>query len=59
MIEYTGKTNINEKINALLDEMLKDEDFIYSINILEKRINEKISELTIELIEKRTSMPNF
>lgn len=41
MIKYEGKSDIKEKIKESLDEMLKDEDFIYTIQIYESRENEK------------------
>lgn len=59
MIVYTGKTDIKEKINSVIDEMLKDEDFKYTIQVYENRENEKISKFMVELINIEDSMPNF
>ncbi len=59
MIVYTGKTDIKEKINNLIDEMLKDEDFKYTIQVYENRENEKISKFMVEVINIEDSMPNF
>lgn len=44
-IRYDGKTNINEKVNNLLREMINDEDLTYTIAIYEDRKNEKINKL--------------
>ncbi len=59
MIVYTGKTDIKEKINSVIDEMLKDEDFKYTIQVYENRENEKISKFMVEVINIEDSMPNF
>ena len=59
MIKYEGKTDIKEKINSVIDEMLKDEDFKYTIQVYENRENEKISKFMVELINIEDSMPNF
>lgn len=59
MIVYTGKTDIKAKINSLIDEMLKDEDFKYTIQVYENRENEKISKFMVEVINIENSMPNF
>lgn len=59
MIVYTGKTDIKEKINNLIDEMLKDEDFKYTIQVYENRENEKIRKFIVEVINIEDSMPNF
>lgn len=59
MIVYTGKTDIKEKINNLIDEMLIDEDFKYTIQVYENRENERISKFMVEVINIEDSMPNF
>lgn len=59
MIVYTGRTDIKEKINSVIDEMLKDEDFKYTIQVYENRENEKISKFMVEVINIEDSMPNF
>lgn len=59
MIKYEGKTDIKEKIKEVLDEMLKDEDFTYTIQIYESRENEKISKFMMEVAEIKSSMPDF
>jgi hypothetical protein len=59
MIEYTGKTDIKEKILNMIDEMLQDEDFVYTIQVYENRENEKISKFMVEVINIKDSMPNF
>ncbi len=59
MINYTGKTNLKEKIEQTLEEMLNDTDFIYTIQIYESRENEKISKFMMEVINIENSMPNF
>ena len=59
MIKYEGKTDIKEKIKEVLDEMLKDEDFTYTIQIYESRENEKISKFMMEVVDIEKSMPNF
>ena len=59
MIVYTGKTDIKEKINSVIDEMLKDEDFKYTIQVYENRENEKISKFMVDVINIEDSMPNF
>ena len=59
MIVYTGKTDIKEKINSVIDEMLKDEDFKYTIQVYENRENEKISKFMVEVINIENSMHNF
>lgn len=58
-IKYFGKTEIKEKINALLDEMLNDNELTYTIRINEDRIDENIAKLQIELVDINNSMPNF
>ena len=59
MITYTGKTDVKQKINDMIDEMLKDEDFNYTIQVYENRENEKISKFMIEVVNIQNSMPNF
>ena len=59
MIEYTGKTGIKEKIAQTIDEMLQDEDFIYTIQVYENRENEKISEFMLKVINIEISTPNL
>ena len=59
MITYTGKTELKQKINDMIDEMLKDEDFDYTIQIYENRENEKISKFMFEVVNIQNSMPNF
>lgn len=59
MIKYEGKSDIKEKIKEALDEMLKDEDFTYTIQIYESRENEKISKFMMEVVDIENSMPNF
>lgn len=49
MIEYSGKTNIEEKIKNLIEEMAKDGELIYAIKIYENREDEKISKLMFEV----------
>ena len=58
-IKYDGKTNINEKVDSILKEMIDDEDLTYTIAIYESRQNEKISKLLIEVSNIENSMPNF
>lgn len=58
-IKYFGKTEIKEKINALLDEMLNNTELTYTIRINEDRIDENIAKLQIELVDINNSMPNF
>ena len=58
-IKYFGKTEIKEKINALLDEMLNNNELTYTIRINEDRIDENIAKLQIELVDINNSMPNF
>lgn len=58
-IKYFGKTEIKEKINALLDEMLNDNEMTYTIRINEDRIDENIAKLQIELVDINNSIPNF
>lgn len=59
MIKYFGKTNIEEKIKNLIEEMVKDEELSYTIKIYEEREDEKISKLMFEVIDIQNSMPNF
>lgn len=59
MIGYTGKNNLKNKINALIDEMYDDTEFIYKIKIEEHRENECLKEVTITTEEVRSSMPEF
>lgn len=59
MINYDGKTPVKEKIKEVLDEMLKDEDFTYTIQIYENRENEKISKFMFEVVDIKKSMPDF
>jgi len=59
MIKYFGKTNIEEKIKNLIEEMAKDEELSYTIKIYENREDEKISKLMFEVIDIQNSMPNF
>lgn len=59
MISYGGKTPVKEKIKEVLDEMLEDEDFTYTIQIYENRENEKISKFMIEVVDIKNSMPDF
>ena len=59
MIKYFGKTNIEEKIKNLIEEMVKDEELSYTIKIYEEREDEKISKLMFEVTDIRNSMPNF
>lgn len=59
MIGYTGKSNLKNKINALIDEMYDDTEFIYKIKIEECRENEHLRGLTITTEEIRSSMPEF
>lgn len=59
-VKYTGKTtDVREKIKSVIDEMLQDEDFIYTIQIHESRENEKISKFMFEVINIENSIPNF
>lgn len=59
MITYDGKTDLKNKINNIIDEMLNDEDFVYTIRIKENRINEKLEQFMFEVADIRNSMPNF
>lgn len=59
MIKYGGKTKVTEKINEVLDEMLEDEDFTYTIQIYENRENEKISKFMLEVVDIKKSVPDF
>lgn len=59
MITYTGKTDLKEKVNDLIDEMLNDKDFNYTIQVYENRENEKISKFMFEVVNIENSMPNF
>ena len=59
MIGYTGKNNLKNKINALIDEMYDDTEFIYKIKIEECRENECLKGLTIITEEVRSSTPEF
>lgn len=59
MITYTGKTDLKEKVNKLIDEMIDDEDLNYTIQIYENRENEKISKFMFEVVNIQNSMPNF
>lgn len=59
MIIYTGKTDLKEKVNNLIDEMLEDKDFNYTIQVYENRENEKISKFMFEVVNIENSMPNF
>ena len=59
MITYTGKTDLKEKVNRLIDEMLNDKDFNYTIQVYENRENEKISKFMFEVVNIENSMPNF
>ena len=59
MIGYTGKNELKNKINSLIDEMYDDTEFIYKIKIAEYRENERLKELTIATEEVRSSMPEF
>ena len=59
MIKYEGKTEVKEKIKEVLDEMLEDEDFTYTIQIYENRENEKIRRFMFEVVDIKESMPDF
>lgn len=59
MISYTGKTELEEKVNAVLKEMKQDNDFIYTIRVYENREDEKISKFMFEVVNIQNSMPNF
>ena len=59
MITYDGKTDLKNKINNIIDEMLNDEDFVYTIRIKENRIDEKLEQFMFEVADIRNSMPNF
>lgn len=59
MIQYEGKTEVKEKIKEVVDEMLEDEDFTYTIQIYENRENEKIKRFMFEVADVKKSMPDF
>lgn len=59
MITYDGKTDLKNKINNIIDEMLNDEDFVYTIRIKENRIDEKLEQFMFEVADIRNSTPNF
>ena len=59
MITYDGKTDLKNKINNIIDEMLNDKDFVYTIRIKENRIDEKLEQFMLEVADIRNSMPNF
>ena len=59
MISYNGKTDLKNKINNIIDEMLNDEDFVYTIRIKENRIDEKVEQFIFEVADIRNSMPDF
>ncbi len=59
MITYDGKTDLKNKINNIIDEMLNDKDFVYTIRIKENRIDEKLEQFMFEVADIRDSMPNF
>ena len=59
MISYNGKTELKNKINNIIDEMLNDKDFVYIIQIKENRIDEKIEQFIFEVADIRNSMPDF
>lgn len=59
MISYNGKTDLKNKINNIIDEMLNDKDFVYTIRIKENRIDEKLEQFIFEVADIRNSMPNF
>ena len=59
MINYDGKTNPKEKINKIIDEMIDDNNYSYTIQIYENRENEKISKFMLEVIDIKNSMPDF
>lgn len=59
MITYDGKTDLKNKINNIIDEMLNDKDFVYTIRIKENRIDEKLEQFMFEVADIRNSMPNF
>lgn len=59
MITYDGKTDLKNKINNIIDEMLNDEDFVYIIRIKENRIDEKLEQFMFEVADIRNSMPDF
>lgn len=59
MISYNGKTDLKNKISNIIDEMLNDEDFVYTIRIKENRIDEKLEQFMFEVADIRNSMPNF
>lgn len=59
MISYNGKTDLKNKINNIIDEMLNDKDFVYTIQIKENRIDEKVEQFIFEVADIRNSMPDF
>ena len=59
MVTYDDKCEIKEKINKLLDELLNDNELNYTINIREGRLNGRINELKIEVVNIQNSMPDF
>lgn len=59
MITYDGKTDLKNKINNIIDEMLNDEDLVYTIRIKENRIDEKLEQFMFEVTDIRNSMPDF
>lgn len=59
MIKYTGKTDVKDKIMNVINEMLKDKDLSYTIQVYENRENDKISKFMVEVINIENSMPNF
>lgn len=59
MITYDGKTDLKNKINNIIDEMINDKDFVYTIRIKENRIDEKLEQFMFEVADIENSMPNF
>lgn len=59
MITYTGNVNFKDKVSNLIDELDIDNEFNYTIQINEKRLNEKIKELEIKIVDIENTMPNF
>lgn len=59
MITYDGKTDLKNKIDNIIDEMLNDKDFVYTIRIKENRIDEKLEQFMFEVVDIRNLMPGF
>ena len=58
-IRYEGKSNIEDKVNALLKEMREDENLMFTLYIEEHRKDEIIDYLNIKVISVDDRMPNF